>query len=49
MRVAADNDAGYDFATLEEGNPLEGNAPTHRTYTKYKVGSTYRLGIRVNF
>lgn len=49
VRVASDNAAGYDFAALEEGNPLEGDAPTHRTYTKYKVGSTYRLGIRVNF
>ncbi|MCI2283935.1 TonB-dependent receptor [Colwellia sp. MSW7] len=49
VKVAADNDAGYDFAALEEGNPLDGDAPTHRTYTKYKVGATYRLGVRVNF
>lgn len=49
VRVAADNNVGYDFAALEEGNPLEGDAPTHRTYTKYKVGTTYRLGLRVNF
>ncbi len=49
VRVAADNAAGYDFVALEEGNPLEGDAPTHRTYTKYKVGSTYRLGVRVRF
>lgn len=49
VRVAADNAAGYDFVALEEGNPLEGEAPTHRTYTKYKVGTTYRLGLRVNF
>lgn len=49
VKVAADNAAGYDFAALEEGNPLDGDAPTHRTYTKYKVGSTYRLGVRVNF
>lgn len=49
VRVAADNDVGYDFAALEEGNPLDGDAPTHRTYTKYKVGTTYRLGLRVNF
>ncbi|MBU2880835.1 TonB-dependent receptor [Psychrosphaera sp. B3R10] len=49
VRVAADNAAGYDFVALEEGNPLEGDAPTHRTYTKYKVGTTYRLGLRVNF
>lgn len=49
VRVAADNAAGYDFAALEEGNPLDGDAPTHRTYKKYKVGSTYRLGVRVNF
>lgn len=49
VRVDADNAAGYDFIALEEGNPLEGDAPTHRTYTKYKVGTTYRLGLRVNF
>ncbi|GAB5379472.1 MAG: hypothetical protein Alis3KO_28680 [Aliiglaciecola sp.] len=49
VRVAAENAAGYDFVALEEGNPLEGDAPTHRTYTKYKVGSTYRLGLRVRF
>lgn len=49
VRVAADNAAGYDFVALEEGNPLDGDAPTHRTYTKYKVGTTYRLGVRVNF
>ncbi|NVK26103.1 MAG: TonB-dependent receptor [Gammaproteobacteria bacterium] len=49
VRVAADNAAGYDFAPLEEGNPLDGDAPTHRTYKKYKVGTTYRLGLRVNF
>lgn len=49
VRVGADNEAGYDFVALEEGNPLEGDAPTHRTYFKYKVGTTYRLGLRVNF
>lgn len=49
VKVAAENAAGYDFVALEEGNPLEGDAPTHRTYTKYKVGATYRLGVRVNF
>ncbi|MBU3021266.1 TonB-dependent receptor [Aestuariibacter sp. A3R04] len=49
VRQAADNAAGYDFVALEEGNPLDGDAPKHRTYTKYKVGSTYRLGLRVRF
>ncbi|KXI28826.1 TonB-dependent receptor [Paraglaciecola hydrolytica] len=49
VKVAADNAAGYDFVALEEGNPLDGDAPTHRTYNKYKVGTTYRLGVRVNF
>ena len=49
VRVPADNNLGYDFEALEEGNPLEGGAPKHRTYTKYKVGSTYRIGLRVNF
>ncbi|MBU2872044.1 TonB-dependent receptor [Colwellia sp. E2M01] len=49
QKVAADNAAGYDFVALDEGNPLDGDAPTHRTYTKYKVGTTYRLGVRVNF
>ncbi|TLU65175.1 TonB-dependent receptor [Thalassotalea litorea] len=41
--------AGYNFVALEEGNPLEGDAPTSRTYRNYKVGTTYRLGVRVNF
>lgn len=49
VRVAADNAAGYDFVALEEGNPLDGDGPTHRTYNKYKVGATYRLGVRVSF
>ncbi|GEA11235.1 TonB-dependent receptor [Alteromonas sp. KUL49] len=49
VRVAADNAAGYDFVALEEGNPLDGDAPKSRTYTNYKVGTTYRLGIRVDF
>ncbi|MCU4675609.1 TonB-dependent receptor [Catenovulum sp. 2E275] len=49
QRVYADNANGYDFIALEEGNPLEGDAPKSRTYTEYKVGTTYRLGMRVNF
>lgn len=49
QRVYADNEVGYEFVALEEGNPLEGDAPTSRTYTKYKVGSSYRLGVRVKF
>lgn len=49
QRVYADNANGYDFVGLNEGNPLEGEAPKSRTYTKYKVGTTYRLGMRVNF
>lgn len=38
-----------DYAKLREGNPLEGDAPTSRTQKRYKVGTTYRLGIRANF
>ncbi|MFC3122237.1 TonB-dependent receptor [Agaribacter flavus] len=49
VRVPSDNAAGFDFVNLEEGNPLEGEAPTHRTYQKYKIGTTYRLGLRVKF
>ena len=49
LRVYADNDAGYDFVAYEEGNPLDGNATKSRTYTNYKVGTTYRLGVRVTF
>jgi len=48
-RVAADNDAGFTYEAYEEGNPLEGDATKSRTYTKFKVGTTYRLGLRVNF
>ncbi|WP_017446589.1 TonB-dependent receptor [Gayadomonas joobiniege] len=48
-RVYADNELGYDFVAFEEGNPLEGDAPKSRTYTEYKVGTTYRFGMRVNF
>lgn len=40
---------GDGFEPLVEGNPLEGDAPTHRTYSKFKVGTTYRLGVRLNF
>lgn len=49
IKVDADNAAGFDFLALDEGNPLDGDAPKHRTYSKYKVGATYRLGVRVNF
>lgn len=49
QREYADNVNGYNFVALEEGNPLEGDATKSRTYTKYKVGTTYRLGMRVNF
>ena len=37
------------YTALVEGNPLEGNAPTSRTVSRYKVGTTYRLGLRINF
>ncbi|WP_440875981.1 TonB-dependent receptor [Thalassotalea sp. PLHSN55] len=49
QRVYADNAVGYEFVAMEEGNPLKGDAPTSRTYTNYKVGTSYRLGVRVNF
>ncbi|WP_286133520.1 TonB-dependent receptor [Colwellia sp. UCD-KL20] len=48
-RVAADNAAGYTYEPYDEGNPLNGEATKSRTYTKFKVGTTYRLGVRVNF
>jgi len=48
-RVYADNAVGYEFVAIPEGNPLTGDAPTSRTYSNYKVGSSYRLGVRVNF
>ncbi|MFD2818204.1 TonB-dependent receptor domain-containing protein [Paraglaciecola chathamensis] len=48
-RVFADNDVGYQFVAFEEGNPLEGDATRSRTYTRYKVGTTYRLGVNVTF
>ncbi|TYK67224.1 TonB-dependent receptor [Colwellia echini] len=48
-RVFADNAAGYDFVAVPEGNPLTGDATTDRTYTSYKVGTSYRLGVRVTF
>ncbi|GBL05304.1 TonB-dependent receptor [Glaciecola sp. KUL10] len=49
QRTFADNDVGYDFIALEEGNPLDGGVTKSRTYTEYKIGTTYRLGVRVNF
>ena len=49
QRVYADNAVGYEFVAMEEGNPLKGDAPTSRTYTNYKIGTSYRLGVRVNF
>lgn len=42
-------DGGYTFEKLVEGNPLEGNAPKSRTVSRYKVGTNYRLSLRVNF
>ncbi|SET37869.1 TonB-dependent receptor [Thalassotalea agarivorans] len=44
----ADN-AAYEFLALDEGNPLDGDATKSRTYTRFKVGTTFRLGVRVNF
>ncbi|WP_143873750.1 TonB-dependent receptor domain-containing protein [Catenovulum sediminis] len=49
QKVYADNDDGYTFVGYNEGNPLEGEAPKSRTYTNYKVGKTFRFGVRVNF
>ncbi|KMT64258.1 TonB-dependent receptor domain-containing protein [Catenovulum maritimum] len=49
LRVAADNAAGYEYQMYNEGNPLDGDATKSRTYVNYKVGKTYRLGVRVNF
>eukprot|EP01093_Parvamoeba_rugata_P019638 TRINITY_DN8_c0_g5_i1.p1 TRINITY_DN8_c0_g5~~TRINITY_DN8_c0_g5_i1.p1 ORF type:complete len:1159 (-),score=273.19 TRINITY_DN8_c0_g5_i1:1475-4951(-) len=34
---------------LDEGNPLDGNATSSRTVREYRTGTTYRLGMRVNF
>tara|TARA_R110001592_G_scaffold354179_1_gene653652 strand:+ start:959 stop:4627 length:3669 start_codon:yes stop_codon:yes gene_type:complete len=48
-RIFADNDVGYQFVAFEEGNPLDGDATRSRTYTRYKVGTTYRLGVNVTF
>ncbi|WP_440906655.1 TonB-dependent receptor (plasmid) [Catenovulum sp. SX2] len=48
-KIAADNELGYTYAEYNEGNPLEGEAPKSRTYVNYKTGTTYRLGVRVNF
>ncbi len=49
QRIFADNDVGYQFVAFEEGNPLDGDATRSRTYTRYKVGTTYRLGVNVTF
>jgi len=46
---SADNANGYEYVAYEEGNPLDGEATKSRTYTEYKVGATFRLGVRVNF
>ncbi|WP_111979252.1 TonB-dependent receptor domain-containing protein [Algibacillus agarilyticus] len=47
--VANADNTGYDYVDLVEGNPLEGEATKSRTYNNYKVGTNYRLGVRVNF
>ncbi len=44
-----DADGNVSFTAFEEGNPLEGEATKSRTYREYTVGTTYRLGLRVNF
>mgnify|MGYP000533668076 CR=1 FL=1 len=49
QRVFANNDRGFDYVALEEGNPLDGGVTKSRTYTRYKLGTTYRLGVRINF
>lgn len=48
-RVVDPETQAVSFQAFEEGNPLEGDAPTDRTYDRYKVGAIYRLGVRVNF
>lgn len=42
-------DGGYSFVAFEEGNPLDGNGSKSRTYTEFKTGVSYRLGIRAQF
>lgn len=37
------------YVAMEEGNPLDGDAPTDRTVSAYKVGTTFRLGLRMVF
>ncbi|XPF93080.1 TonB-dependent receptor domain-containing protein [Colwellia sp. RE-S-Sl-9] len=48
-RVAADNLEGFEYVEYNEGNPLEGDATKSRTYTRFKTGRTFRLGVRANF
>jgi TonB-dependent receptor len=42
-------DLVFDGEELNEGNALDGDAPTSRTNIEYKTGRTFRLGVRVNF
>ncbi|AWB65440.1 TonB-dependent receptor [Saccharobesus litoralis] len=42
-------DGEVTWQSFNEGNPLEGEAPKHRTYRQYDTGSTYRLGVNVRF
>ncbi|WP_049721021.1 TonB-dependent receptor domain-containing protein [Gilvimarinus polysaccharolyticus] len=42
-------DGSISYVAMEEGNPLDGDAPTDRTVSAYKVGATFRLGLRMVF
>ncbi|WP_020208747.1 TonB-dependent receptor domain-containing protein [Gilvimarinus chinensis] len=42
-------DGSISYVAMEEGNPLDGDAPTDRTVSAYKVGTTFRLGLRMVF
>ncbi|WP_111978885.1 TonB-dependent receptor [Algibacillus agarilyticus] len=44
-----DENGDVTWGEFNEGNPLDGEAPTHRTYREYKVGRTFRLGVNVRF
>ncbi|WP_027330211.1 TonB-dependent receptor domain-containing protein [Marinimicrobium agarilyticum] len=48
-RVYNEETGAIDFVALEEGNAMDGETPKSRTYSEFKTGITYRLGVRVSF
>ncbi|WP_341938300.1 TonB-dependent receptor domain-containing protein [Marinimicrobium sp. C2-29] len=48
-RVYNEETGAIEFVALDEGNAMDGETPKSRTYSEFKTGITYRLGLRVSF